>query len=286
MLFCGQKVLTRRQSIAKKAVLKVVRKGISLACAQQKATTPLLHKWKIIHLSFITVSAPGCLPPLVIAAFISGHIAETLMDSESSASFIDTEFYKKIGVPFKKKISRITMASISHAVQIRGQAVINLRIEDREEYQQFSLGVTDKLCADVILGLDILKFHKGVQFIFHGDKSLFQLDSKFFPSRNDACLIMAANVDPPRIFKTIKEDSKPIATKSRRYSREDETFITEEVNKLLQKGVIEPSNSLWRAQILVTKDKRHKRHMVINYSQTVNRFMELVTYPLPGLTTK
>ena len=89
-----------------------------------------------------------------------------------------------------------------------------------------------------------MKLHKGVQFIFYVDKSLFGLDSKFIPNRNDACLVMVANVDPPRIFQTIKEDCKPIATKSRRYSRKDETFIKKEVNKLLQEGVIEPSNSL------------------------------------------
>ena len=92
---------------------------------------------------------------------------------------------------------------------MREQAVVNLSIEGREEYEQFSLGVMDKLCADVTLGLDFMKLHKGVQFMFHGDKSLFQLDSKVLPNRNDACLVMAANVDPTRIFRTIKEDCKP-----------------------------------------------------------------------------
>jgi len=70
---------------------------------------------------------------------------------------------------------------------------------------------------------------------------------------------MAANVNPPRIFELIKDDCKPVATKSRHYSKEDERFIKKEVEKLLKKGVLEPSRSSWRAQVLVTKDERHKR---------------------------
>jgi len=50
---------------------------------------------------------------------------------------------------------------------------------------------------------------------------------------------------------------------------------------LLDQGIIENSESPWRAQMLVTKDERHKRRMVIDYSQTTNRFTELDAYPLP-----
>ena len=74
---------------------------------------------------------------------------------------------------------------------------------------------------------------------------------------------MAANADLSRIFRTVQEDCNPVSTKSRRCSNEDTTFINEEVNKLLNEGIIQPSKSLWRAQVLVTKDERHKRRMVI-----------------------
>jgi len=60
-------------------------------------------------------------------------------------------------------------------------------------------------------------------------------------------------------------------------------FIRKEVEKLLDQGVIEPSRSPWRAQVLVTKDERHKRRMVIDYSQTINRFTSLDAYPLPQI---
>jgi len=66
-----------------------------------------------------------------------------------------------------------------------------------------------------------------------------------------------------------------ISTPSRRFNAEDSRFITEEIKKLLNQGISEHSESPWRAQVLVTKGERHKRRMVIDYSQTINRFTEL-----------
>ena len=56
----------------------------------------------------------------------------------------------------------------------------------------------DKPCADLMLGLDFMKLKEGDQFIFLGEKNLFQYNSKVYPIRNDARLVMAANVDLSR----------------------------------------------------------------------------------------
>ena len=45
-------------------------------------------------------------------------------------------------------------------------------------------------------------------------------------------------------------------------------------------GIIEPSNSPWRAQVVVTKDESHKKRLAIDYSQTINRFILLDAIPL------
>ena len=47
--------------------------------------------------------------------------------------------------------------------------------------------------------------------------------------------------------------------------------------------MIEPSNSPWRAQPLVVTQENHKRRMVIDYSQTVNKYTLLDAYPLPRM---
>ena len=75
----------------------------------------------------------------------------------------------------------------------------------------------------------------------------------------------------------------PVATKSRRFSEEDRAFIQAETQKLLAEGIIEPSTSPWRAQVVVTVNDRHKKRMVIDYSQTINRYTLLDAYPLPRI---
>ena len=40
---------------------------------------------------------------------------------------------------------------------------------------------------------------------------------------------------------------------------------------------------MWRAQVLITKDERHKKRVVIDYSLTVNRFTHLDAHPLPRI---
>ena len=86
----------------------------------------------------------------------------------------------------------------------------------------------------------------------------------------------------PFLFANLIEDCRPIATKSRRHSSEDREFIEIKTKRLLQEGIIEPSNSPWRAQALVVNNGGKKR-MVIDYSQTINRFTLLDAYPLPKI---
>ena len=76
---------------------------------------------------------------------------------------------------------------------------------------------------------------------------------------------------------------QPIATKSRKFNHEDKLFIKEEVRKLLNEQIIEPSYSPWWAQVLVARDGQHKPRMVVDYSQTVNRYTLLDAYPLPNI---
>ena len=90
-------------------------------------------------------------------------------------------------------------------------------------------------------------------------------------------------MDPAEPFANLSENCHPIASKSRRYSRDDLKFIHEEVERLLMKGIIEPSNSPWRAKVVVTKDENHKKRLAIDYSQTINRFTLFDAFPLPRI---
>ena len=90
---------------------------------------------------------------------------------------------------------------------------------------------------------------------------------------------------PPDVFANLMDDCHPVASKSHRYSFADKQFIEKETRRLLEEGIIEKSNSPWRAQIVVVKDPyvHSKRRLAVDYSQTINRFILLDAYPLPRI---
>ena len=128
------------------------------------------------------------------------------------------------------------------------------------------------LCADMIIGLDILSDYKSVTLEFGGPKP---------PAFVSAA---ARLIKTPKLFGQLEEDSHPVSIKSRRYSNIDKTFIRVEVKKLLEAGIIKECESPWRAQVLVHQgNENHKKHLVIDYSQTINRFTKLDAYPVPRI---
>ncbi|GFS08848.1 retrovirus-related Pol polyprotein from transposon opus [Elysia marginata] len=159
------------------------------------------------------------------------------------------------------------MASIGLTKKTQGHCIVPLFYKDRHYTQKLSL--LPDLCADVILGHDFLGIQESVSLL---------TDPKTL-----SIFLAAANIEAPSLFENLTEDCKPIATKSRRHSLLDERFIESEVQKLLKEEIIEPSLLPWRAQVLVTSGERHKKRLVIDYSQTINKYTLLDAYPLPRL---
>ena len=94
------------------------------------------------------------------------------------------------------------------------------------------------------------------------------------------CGLNTMNTDVPQLFSNLTNDCHPIATKSRKYTHNDSSFISSEVQRLQKEGIIEPSKSPWRAQVVITKGENHKKQMVIDYSGTINMFTLLDAFPL------
>ena len=88
---------------------------------------------------------------------------------------------------------------------------------------------------------------------------------------------------PPALFENPKSDCKPVASKSRRYSKAGRDFIETKIQRLLKEDIIEPNFSPWRVQVVVTSNERHKKRMVNDYSQTIDRFTNFDAYPLPRI---
>jgi len=90
---------------------------------------------------------------------------------------------------------------------------------------------------------------------------------------------------PVRLFEHIAPDCRPVASKSRNYSPSDRAFIATQTAQMLRDGIIKPSTSPWRAQVVVVNNSNHRKRLCIDYSQTINKFTLLDAYPLPRIQT-
>ena len=90
-----------------------------------------------------------------------------------------------------------------------------------------------------------------------------------------SCGVATSKVKSQRLFNNFDPNVKPIAIKSRRFNETVQSFIKEEV-KQFAVGIIEPSYSPGRAQVLVAKDEQHKRQMVVDYRKLLTDILYLM----------
>ena len=194
-----------------------------------------------------------------------------MIDTGSSESYVSATIVRNYPWTIFPSKNKISMANTQHTSNTQGHCFVNIQFKGTH-YDHFKLSVLPNLCADILLGHDFLNLHQKLEIPFDGQKPPVSL-----------CSLTAANVPLPALFGNLSPSCKPVSTKSRRHSHSDEYFIRHEVQKLLQDGIIEPSSSPWRAQVLVTTNENHKKRMVVDYSQTINRFTYLDAYPLPRI---
>lgn len=221
-------------------------------------------------------SVPGSLSKTAVPVAINQISADALIDTGSSETYLNESFVLSNNLPIQPSKGYVSMAQTSLRAQSKGFCIVNLSILDHQ-YANVKISVLPDLCADIIVGHDIFKQHKMLTVHFGGQKSAMTvLETKH-------CSLAPAKIDPPKLFANLSSQCKPIATKSRKFSHEDAKFISSKVQKLLSEGIIEESTSSWRAQVLVTKNENHKKRMVVDYSQTINKFTYLDAYPLPNI---
>ena len=123
------------------------------------------------------------------------------------------------------------------------------------------------------MGQKFLGRHQSINFEFGGKEGILAILARA------SAYLAAAGVESPRVFEHLAADCKPIATRSRNYSIDDQRIISSEIQRLQSEDIIEPSHSAWRAQVLVVR-KQQKCRLVVDYSQTINRYTFLDAYPL------
>ncbi|GFX05058.1 putative retrovirus-related pol polyprotein from transposon opus [Trichonephila clavipes] len=206
----------------------------------------------------------------IIKAMINNNIQlSSIIDTGSSLSFLNEKHVAKCKLKVEPYLGKISMANSSMVTETEGVCKVNLKIENFT-YQNVELLVMKDLCSEVLIGHDILNRHSSVEIGFDGNRPPLTI-----------CFLAVAQVPPVSLFSNLNPDCRPLVTKSRRQTVEDNIFM--EVQKLLQEGVMEPSNSTWRAQAFVIRGENHKPRMVVDYSQTINKYTLLNAYPLPKI---
>ena len=226
---------------------------------------------------------PPTLHQSVVNVKVNNSInANLLIDTGSSGSFISKCFVDKLGVVVHERNDTITLASGNHVSKTLGACKVNITLNNHN-LENVHLLVIDKLCCDIIIGHDVLCKHEKLTIQFNGPSPPIELPSS--SSSNTLCLLSKANIDPPPLFDNVQDDIRPITCSSRKFSEPEQEFIQKTVDTLLAEGTVRPSNSPWRAQVLVVDlNKPHtKPRMVVDYSRTINRFTLLDAYPLPNL---
>lgn len=269
--FCGYARHPRDKCPAKDAICKNCGKKGHFQKVCRSATGPRNAASVLSALSRANAASPECLKEAVTDVLANGVQLRALVDTGSSESFISEKVVRHNKWSVLPSSSVITLASTQHKSFTLGHCFLSLQ-HNQNIYPSFRLSVLRDLCADILLGHDFLKLHKSVKIPFKGDKPSFSL-----------CGLIAAQIEPLTLFAHLDPNCKPVAIKSRRHSSNDEVFIASEVKRLLEQQIIEPSKSPWRAQVLVTTNERQKKRMVIDYSQTINRFTHLDAYPLPRI---
>ena len=209
----------------------------------------------------------------VSSIHVDNNEVMALFDSGSSLNFVTEEYVMKNKLHRYPYEGGVTMASKLFSSEISGYCKVSLVVYG-QEYKGIKLYILPKLCFDVIIGHDFLKLHEKVVFELGGPRKPLHI-----------CGLAGMKVEPHSLFSSLSPNCKPIAIRSRNYSKTDREFISSEVNRLLKEGVIEPSRSPWRAQVLVANRSSNKRRMVIDFSQTINRHTFLDAYPLPRINS-
>ena len=229
---------------------------------------------------------------------VDGKTTDAMIDTGSSGTFMNESTTKQRKLTIFPKQGSIPLTNSKQHAQIIGEVIITI-VVNGVKHENVVAEVIKDLCSDIIIGRDILGQHRKVVLNFNGPREELVIGAVCDPSSSKQgaapvpssttsppppSTFCAMNIPLPPLFTYLTPDMKPIATKSRRQSPTDSAFMRQEISRLHSLGIIRPSVSPWRAQPFVTKEEgTHKRRMVVDYSDTINRFTELDAYPMPNV---
>ena len=193
-----------------------------------------------------------------ISIKINGVHANALIDTGSTLSHLSDSFRKCLKLKLQNSNQSIGLAVKGCSSSSVGTCKVKVELKG-ESYHKVPMTVLKNLLTYAILGQDFMELHQSVNIHFGG----------FKPALHLGALQPIKTSTPVKLFEHLKDNCIPIATRERRCSTHDKKFIPTEVKRLLAEGLIEPSQSQWRAQPFIITPENHRKRMLIDYSQTI-----------------
>lgn len=171
--FCGGNVHQRIKCPAFHAICQNCdKKGhFAKVCrnADFKKTTNAVLESKIQQLGAISAASPASLSKTTVSITINNYKADALIDSGSSTSFIDNNFAHMLSLKRLPWKETVTLASKKRTSSVDGFCYATIQLNEHT-YNRKPLYILDDLCADVIIGHDILNDHASLEVKFGGPK--------------------------------------------------------------------------------------------------------------------
>lgn len=245
-------------------------------CASSKEECELDNSSE--ELEYLASLSLNSLKKATVTVKINHFTTKALIDSGSSSSFVDADLVKELGLMITPETGSVILAETGCSSKILGSCTCDLILANHK-YKSIKLLILNNLCCNVLIGHDLLALHESLIIKFNGNRSPLRINSiDCVSSTNSSC-----HSAPFSLFENLSKDCRPIITKSRQVNSSDAAFIRDEISSLLKDGIIVPSSSPWRAQVLVTKESNKKKRMVVDFSRTINKFTSLDAYPLPKI---
>ncbi|KAK4307351.1 hypothetical protein Pmani_020870 [Petrolisthes manimaculis] len=261
--FCGRSVHSRLKCSARRQTCLKCGKVRHFANVCRSSNRRNIDNASAISLATLTAASTPSTTSSIMTVTVNGEKVNALIDSGSAISFLDSKKAQKLLLPIIPSKDHVTMAQSSLVSNSEGHCLVDLLVKGNL-YQTFKFSLLSTLCAEAILGRDFMKLHRSVEFAFSGSKPELTV-----------CGMTCMNLNPPTHFPNLPSDCRPIATPTRRHSLYDKTFIQKEVQNLLQEGVIEKSQSPWRAQTLPATHPRTTNTI------STHHLLPATTQPLP-----
>ena len=247
--FCGNRPHSRSVCPAREAICNNCKKKghYQRVCRSSASINNDSKQSAHITLAASKYSVGKSLHSSCIDVLVEGKTVSALIDSGSTHSFIHPDLIKQYSMIVYPTKENVTMATSALTTKMLGYCFTDTVLKERL-YSNVKLYILPTLCADIILGQNWQAQHESFTIHYGGTAPPLKV-----------CGLTAVDVDCPPLFQYLSADCKPIATKSRRYRKEDREFITAEIQRLLEESIIEPSDSPWRAQVVVTRNERQER---------------------------